>query len=81
MEKVFKKGHLVAYIPTDTKGNIYKVEIGVFNKYNKDKSGAFVWYHMGGSSACTPLDFLYPIENENYIVIGHTFNSLEKEEE
>lgn len=80
MQKEFKKGQLVAYILTDTKGNVYRVQIGVFNKYNKDKSAAFVWYHMGGSSACTPLDFLYPIENENYIVIGHTFNSLEKEE-
>lgn len=37
MEKEFKKGQLVAYCPTDLRGKIYKVEIGVFSKYTKDK--------------------------------------------
>lgn len=78
MEKEFKKGQLVAYCPTDTNGKIYKVEIGVFSKYTKDKRGAFIWYHMGGTCACTPLQYLYPIENDMYI-IKHTFNSLDKE--
>ena len=79
MEKEFKKGQLVAYCPTDARGKIYKVEIGVFSKYTKDKRGAFIWYHMGGTCACTPIEHLYPVENDNYIVIGHTFNSLDKE--
>lgn len=76
----FKKGDLVAYCPTDSDGHIYKVEVGVFNKLNKSETGAFVWYHMGSTSACTPIDFLYPIDNSGYIVVGHTFNSLDKEE-
>ena len=74
----FKQGQLVAYCPKDAEGNIYKVEIGVFNKYNKSITGAFVWYHMGSTSACTPLEYLYPIANDHYLVIGHTFNSLDK---
>ncbi len=77
----FKKGQLVAYCPIDMHGNIYKVEIGVFNKYNKGKTGAFIWYHMGGTCACTSVEFLHPIANESYLVIGHTFNSLDEEEE
>ncbi|WP_270525777.1 hypothetical protein [Longibaculum muris] len=81
MDNNFVQGQLVAYCPIDSQGNIYKVEIGRFNKYNKNKTGAFVWYHMGGMSACTPLQFLHPIANDNYLVIGHTFNSLDKEEE
>lgn len=80
MDKEFKKGHLVAYCPTDSDGDIYKVEIGVFNKLNKSGTGAFVWYHMGSTCACTPLEHLYPIDNDRYIVIGHTFNSLDEEE-
>lgn len=78
MPKKFEHGQLVAYCPTDSSGNIYKVEIGVFNKYNKTNTQAFVWYHMGGTSACTPLEFLYPITNDQYLVIGHTFNSLDE---
>lgn len=81
MENEFKQGQLVAYCPVDTQGEIYKVEIGVFNKYNKNKTAGFVWYHMGGTSAYTPLEFLYPVANSSYLVIGHTFNSLDKEEE
>lgn len=80
MEKEFKKGQLVVYCPTDTEGKIYKVEIGVFSKYSKNKETAFIWYHMGSTCACTPLEHLYPVQNDRYIVIGHTFNSLYKEE-
>lgn len=77
MNRNFKKGQLVAYCPKDAKGNIYKVEIGVFNKYNKSNTVGFVWFHMGSTSACAPLEYLYPVENESYIVVGHTFNSLD----
>lgn len=77
----FKKGQLVAYCPKDIDGNIYKVEIGVFCKYTKDRKGAFVWYHMGGTCAGTRLGNLYPIANESYIVVGHTFNSLDKDDQ
>lgn len=81
MNKQFEKGQLVAYCPEDENGNIYKVEIGIFNKLNKSGTGAFIWYHMGSTSACSQLEYLYPIANDSYIVIGHTFNSLEKEKE
>lgn len=76
--KEFKQGQLVAYCPKDAEGNIYKVEIGVFSKYSKSGTAAFIWYHMGSTSACMPLEYLYPIANDQYIVIGHTFNSLDK---
>lgn len=81
MPKKFKHGQLVAYCPVDQFGDVYRVEIGVFNRYNKNRTGAFVWYHMGGTSACTPLDFLYPITNDRYLSVDHTLNSLDKEEE
>lgn len=81
MLKNFEHGELVAYCPVDSFGNIYKVEIGIFNKYNKNKTGAFIWYHTGGTCACTPVDFLYPIANDQYLAVEHSFNSLDKEEE
>lgn len=78
----FKEGQLVAYCPEDENGNIYKVEIGVFNKLNKSGTGAFIHFHMGNTAACTPLKDIYPIFNESYIIskIGFTFNSLDEEE-
>jgi len=72
----FKEGQLVAYCPVDTNKNIYRVEIGIFKRYNKDKTCAFVYYHAGSTAACTPLDLLYPIENDHHIK-SHNFNSLD----
>ncbi len=81
MSKKLKKGQLVAYCPKDINGNIYKVEIGCFRKLNKSETAGFVHFHMGSTAAACDLKDLYPIANDNYIVIGRTFNSLDKEDE
>lgn len=79
----FKEGQLVAYCPKDSEGDIYKVELGCFKKLNKSKTAAFVHFHMGNTAASVPLNDVYPIHNESYIVnkIGWTFNSLDQEAE
>lgn len=79
MNKQFEKGQLVAYCPEDAKGNILKVEIGCFRKLNKSKTAGFVHFRMGPSAAACDLKDLYPIANDGYLVIGHTFNSLDGE--
>ena len=75
----FKEGQLVAYCPIDVHGQVYKVQLGVFKRYNEHQTAGYVWYHEGSTCTCTPVDFLYPIENSCYIK-EHSFNSLDKEE-
>lgn len=68
----FKNGDLVAYCPKDIEGNIYKVEIGIFKKYNKSNTCGFVFCHFGDTTACTPLEHLYPVAND-WLVLGVKF--------
>lgn len=58
----YKEGMLVAYMPKDSDGNIYKIEIGKIKKLCDD--GAFVWYHIGDTAAKTNYSDLYKIDNE-----------------
>ena len=58
----YKEGQLVAYMPTDFNGNIYKIEIGKIKRLCDD--GAFVWYHTGDTAAKTDYNDLYRIDNE-----------------
>ena len=58
----FKEGQLVAYMPTDSDGNIYKIEIGKIKRLCDD--GAFVWYHTGDTASKTNYIDLYKIDNE-----------------
>lgn len=82
MDTNFRQGQLVAYCPKDSTGNIYKVELGCFKRLNKSETGAFIHFRMGNTAACAPLNDVYPIDNESYIInkIGFTFNSLDEEE-
>ena len=59
-------GQLVAYCPKDSDGNIYKIELGVFKRYNDDNTKAFIWYHNGDTASCTPIEDLIPIDNDWY---------------
>ncbi|MGZ0083072.1 hypothetical protein ACP5WA_11580 [Thomasclavelia ramosa] len=68
----FKTGDLVAYCPKDGDGNIYKVEVGIFKKYNSSRTGGFVFYHFGDTAACTSLEDLYPVKND-WLVLGVKF--------
>jgi hypothetical protein len=69
------------YMTVKSGDEIYKVELGIIKRIDEENNRAFVWYHMGSTVACTPLDDLYPIENgycfENY---KNGINSLDKEE-
>lgn len=80
MNKDFREGQIVAYCLVDVQGQLYKVQLGVFKRYNDHKTIGYVWYHEGGTCAATPLDYLYPVEGSCYIK-DHSFNSLDKEED
>lgn len=60
-----KKGDLVAYIPKDANGNIYKCEIGKIKRIVDD--GAFVHFHSGDTANKTNINDLIPIDNSVYI--------------
>lgn len=62
-----KENDLVVFVGRDVNGEIYKVEIGKFKRYNKDKSGAFVYYHSGETAALTDLNDLFPLNNYWFI--------------
>lgn len=53
--KEFKKGQMVIYAPKDVNGNIYKFEVGIFKRYNNDKTRGFVYYSLGDTASCTNL--------------------------
>lgn len=59
--KNFKVGELVVYVSKDSKGNIYRVEIGKIKRLCKD--GAFVYYHLGDTAAKTNYCDLYTLTN------------------
>lgn len=70
------------WMTTKAGDEIYKVELGVIKRIDKENGKAFVWYHMGATAACTPLEDLYPIENESYFQnYTNEINSLDKEVE
>lgn len=77
MKKDFKEGQLVAYAPADQNGLVYKVQIGKVKRMNADNTAVFVYYHAGGTASCTPIQHVYPIENDVYLTITNTFNSLD----
>lgn len=60
-----KKGDLVAYIPKDVNGNIYKCEIGKIKRIDGDS--AFVYFHSGETASKTNLSDLIKIDNQSYI--------------
>ena len=62
----FEKNQLVAYLPKDADGNVYKVEIGKIKTLDEEMGVAWVWYHSGGTAACTSLKDLMHIENAEY---------------
>lgn len=50
-------GQLVMYDPG------YTCEVGKVKRINPyDETKAFVWYHTGDTAACTPMEYLYPID-------------------
>lgn len=61
-----KKGDLVAYVPKDANGNIYKCEIGKIKRIEDD--GVFVHFHSGDTANKTNINDLIPIDNSVYIV-------------
>ena len=77
MKKDFKEGQLVAYAPTDQNGLVYKVQIGKVKHMNADHTAVFVYYHAGSTAACTPVQHVYPIENDGYLTIKNAFTSLD----
>lgn len=60
-----KKGDLVAYIPKDINGNVYKCEIGKIKKI--ENNSAFVHFHSGDTANKTDIKDLIEIENSLYI--------------
>lgn len=60
-----KKGDLVAYIPKDIDGNVYKCEIGKVKKVENDS--VFVQFHSGDTASKTDIKDLIKIENSVYI--------------
>lgn len=77
-DKNFKENELIIYAPKDAEGNIYKMQIGKFKRYNEITSTAFVYFHSGGTAAGCKLDDLYHLEGKEYI--KDEFNSLDKKE-
>lgn len=63
-ENKFVYGQLVAYCLQDDAGFVLKIELGVFKRYSEDGKAAFVWYHEGCTASRTPLEYLYPIDND-----------------
>lgn len=60
-----KSGDLVIYIPKDTKGNVFKCEIGKIKRIDGD--AAFVYFHSGETASKTNISDLIKIENQSYI--------------
>lgn len=79
MSSLIKENMLVAYLPKNTKG-VYKVELGIVKRVDYETGKAWVWYHAGGTAACTLLNDLMPVENW-YFFQNNTINSLDKQGE
>lgn len=62
-----KANQLVAYMPRDTDGNVYKVEIGRIKSIAPDGNHAFVLYSEGGTAARTSMSDLMAISND-YVI-------------
>lgn len=60
-----KNGDLVAYVPKDVNGNIYKCEIGKVKKV--EENGVFVYFNSGDTASKTDQKDLILIENSLYI--------------
>ena len=71
-----RENQLVAYLPKDSFGKVYKVEIGRIKRIDEEKGHAFVWYHSGGTAACTKLADLHRIENDMFFE-NNTLNYLD----
>lgn len=59
----FERGDLVAYVPTDRYGRIYKCEIGAVKSVDEKRRTAFVAYHVGDTCACTRFEDLLKVQN------------------
>jgi hypothetical protein len=66
----FKAGDYVIYLKGDT------CEIGKIKRITPD--GAFVWYHIGSTCACTPLNRLIKITN-SYVIASTLFDTADRE--
>ena len=61
-----REGQLVAYVPKDIYGNIYKCQIGRIKRY-AGEGAWFVYYHCGDTAARTTECDLVKIENDGYL--------------
>lgn len=73
-----RENSLVVYLPKGHNGEIYKAELGVVKRVNAELGKAWVWYHAGGTAACTRLEDLIPVQNWMYFK-DNIINSLDKE--